>query len=70
MLICPFLMEIRCSDSEPPDAFVSVSYRNHWFWLSDRDYASKRTFAFLMILFSLMETGGREGLPIVTIPAA
>ena len=27
-------------------------------------------FAFLMILFSLTETGGKEGLPLVTIPAS
>jgi len=28
----------------------------------------KKTFTFLMILFSLTETGGKEGLPQVTIP--
>ena len=50
------------------DAFVSVTYRDRWFWIDDRDFASKRTFSFLMPLFSLTETGGKEGLPLVTIP--
>jgi len=37
--------------------------------VDDRDFRTKRTFAFLMILFSLTETGGKEGLPLVTIPS-
>jgi hypothetical protein len=63
------LIDIRSSQEEPEDAFVSVQYRDHWFWLDDRDFKSKRTFAYLMLLFSLTESGGREGLPLVTIPA-
>jgi hypothetical protein len=62
------LIEIHASAERSPDAFTSVKYRNHWFWIDDRDFLSKRTFAFLMILFSLTETGGTEGLPLVTIP--
>ena len=60
--------DIRSSVDEPEDAFVSVRYRERWFWIDDRDFASKRTFSFLMLLFSLTETGGKEGLPLVTIP--
>jgi hypothetical protein len=30
---------------------------------------SKRLFSFLMFLFTLVETSGKEGAPIVTIPA-
>ena len=55
--------------SKPGDAFIAVNYRDHWFWIDDRDFKSKRTFAFLMILFSLTETGSQEGLPLVTIPS-
>ena len=54
---------------KPENALTAVHYRDYWFWIDDRDFFSKRTFAFLMILFSLTETGGNEGLPLVTIPA-
>ncbi len=64
------LIEIRHSKEPPESAFTAVKYRDYWFWIDDRDFASKRTFAFLMILFSLTETGAKEGLPLVTIPAS
>jgi hypothetical protein len=63
------LMNIHHSKEKPADAFTAVKYRDYWYWVDDGDFRSKRTFAFLMILFSLTETGGKEGLPLVTIPA-
>jgi hypothetical protein len=63
------LIDIQHSKEPPADAFTAIKYRDYWYWISDRDFRSKRTFAFLMILFSLTETGGKEGLPLVTIPA-
>jgi hypothetical protein len=60
---------IHSSRERPGDAFVAVRYRDHWYFVDDRDFKSKRTFTFLMVLFSLTETGGRESLPLVTIPA-
>jgi len=63
------LIDIRSSIERPADAFVAVKYRGHWFWIDDRDFKSKRVFAYLMLLFSLTESGGKEGLPLVTIPA-
>jgi len=63
------LIHIKSGVDKPDAAFVAVRYEDHWFWIDKRDFRSKRTFAFLMILFSLTETGGREGLPLVTIPA-
>lgn len=64
-----FLININHSKELPENAFSAVHYRDYWFYVDDRDLISKRTFAFLMILFSMMETGGTEGLPLVTIPA-
>ena len=64
------LINVKHSTEKPEHAFIAVPYRDYWFWIDDRDFQSKRTFAFLMILFSLMETGGKEGLPLVTIPAS
>jgi hypothetical protein len=63
------LVEIKCSKTEPVDAFVMVQYRHHWFWIDDRDLKSKRTFSFMMMLFTLADTGEKENLPLITIPA-
>lgn len=63
------LITVHTSPDKPENAFTAVNYEDHWFWIDKRDFKSKRTFAFLMILFSLTETGGKEGLPLVTIPA-
>lgn len=63
------LITIEHSKEKPKDAFVSARYKDHWFSISDRDFESKRIFAYLMLLFSLTESGGKEGLPLVTIPA-
>jgi len=65
----PPLIRILSSSKKPPDSFVSVPYRNHWYYIEDQDLRSKSMFTFLMFIFSLTETEGREGAPIVTIPA-
>jgi hypothetical protein len=62
-------LRIRCSKEKPKDAFVAVEYRDQWFWIDDRDLRSKRAFSFTMILFTLADTGERESLPLITIPA-
>ncbi len=63
------LIDIHSSADRPDDAFVAVRYQDHWFSIANSDFASKRTFAYLMLLFSLTESGDDEGLPLVTIPA-
>lgn len=63
------LIQIKCSKTEPLDAFVAVEYRHHWFWIDDCDLKSKRVFSFMMMLFTLADTGEKENLPLITIPA-
>ena len=63
------IISIHSSPEVPEKPFVSIQYRDHWFWIDENDFVSKRTFTFLMILFSLTESGGKSGLPLVTIPA-
>ncbi len=63
------LIRIRSSRHWPGDAFVVVPFRNHWFWIDDRDMRSKLIFSFMMFVFSLTETQGKEGAPVITIPA-
>jgi len=63
------LVRIRSSSEPPSDAFVAVPYRNTWFWIDDKDLRPKRVYSFLMLLFTLADTGERESLPLITIPA-
>jgi hypothetical protein len=62
------LVRIHSSLKKPDDAFVAIPYRAHWFWIDDKDLMSKGMFSFLMFIFTLTETGEKEGAPIVTIP--
>ena len=63
------LMRIQSSSNKPADAAVAVSYRDVWFWVDDRDLKSKRALAFMLLLFTLADTGEKENLPLITIPA-
>lgn len=62
-------IRIASGAQAPEDAFVSVKYRGHRFWIDDRDPRSKGMLSFLMVLFSLAETGEPSRAPLVTIPA-
>jgi hypothetical protein len=62
------LIRVQNSTSRPDDAHVSVRYRDRWFWIDDRDFPSKLTFTFIMILSSLTETDPKQSAPIVTVP--
>jgi hypothetical protein len=63
----PPLIHIYSGLMAPADAFVKVNYRGMSFWIDDKDIRSKGTFAFLMLMFSLADTGNKEGL-LLTIP--
>ena len=65
----PPLIAVRTGASAPEDAYVSVRYRDKWFWIDDRDQPSKRTLSFLMLAFSLTEGAPTQAAPVVTIPA-
>jgi hypothetical protein len=62
-------VEIKCGKEKPADAFAAVHYRNHWFWVDDRDWRTKRALTAVMFLFTMAETGADEKLPLITIPA-
>lgn len=62
-------ISIHSSAEKSPDAFLSIRYRDRWFWIDDRDLKTKRSFLFLMLLFSLADTGETKSMPVITIPA-
>jgi len=64
------LIRIRSGNAEPEHPFVAVPYHGHWFWIDERDYASKGVFSFVMMIFSLMDTSAPRAQPIVTVPAS
>jgi hypothetical protein len=63
------MVHVRCTPQKPPagEAFAEVKYRDNWFWVDDRDLKSKRGLGFLMILFTLVESGGTAAPPVLTI---
>ena len=63
------LVRIRSSPIPPNDAYVVIHYHHTSYWIADDDLASKRTFTFLMIFFSLAETGVTPQAPVLTVPA-
>jgi hypothetical protein len=63
------LVRILSGPKPPADAYAAVRYRNVWYWIGDDDLESKRIFSFLMMFFSLAETGAAAQPPVITIPA-
>jgi hypothetical protein len=63
------LVRVYSGSKPPSDVYSAVRYRDTWYWIADDDLASKRVFTFLMMFFSLAETGVVSQAPVVTIPA-
>ena len=63
------LIHIHSGKSVPTDAFVSVKYENHWFWIDKSDLESKQMFSLIMMLFTMVDTGPTQNQPVLTIPA-
>jgi hypothetical protein len=63
------LLHIRSGAEAPAETYAAVQYKGNWYWIDENDVASKRAFTFLMILFSLAETGQSVAAPVVTVPS-
>ena len=59
--------KVSSGTSRLGNAFAAVRYEDHWFWIDDRDYSSKRALSFMMVLLALSETGGGLGPPALTL---
>ena len=64
----PPLMRILSPPQKPDDSFAAVPYRKEWYWIDDKDFASKKLFSFIMFLFTLTDTADKQGAPIITVP--
>jgi len=67
--VLPPLVSVQSGKAQPENSFVQVKHRDHWFWIDDRDFKPKRSFSFLMMLFTLSESGQKVQAPILTIRA-
>jgi len=63
------LLDTRSGDAPPKDAYVAVPYNGRWFWSANTDIRSKNVFSFVMLLFSISDTGQRGSAPVLTVPA-
>lgn len=63
------IVRIHSGERQPPDAYAAIRYHGRWFWIDDRDMQSKTLFTFILVLFSLAETGSAPTAPVITIPA-
>jgi hypothetical protein len=66
----PSEIRVLSGANAPSDAYVAVEYNGRSFWIADTDLQSKFSFAFVMLLFSISDTGVRGSAPVVTVPAS
>jgi len=52
----------------PSNAYVSVRYRNAWYYIEDNDLNSKSTFALLIQLYDLQSGDTSGAAPVLTLP--
>lgn len=62
------LMNICSSPIKPKDAYVSIKYRDSWFYIQDCDLQSKRTFMLLLELYNLQAQERKASGPVLTLP--
>ncbi len=62
-------MTIYSGKDKPADSFVSVRYRDHWYYVLDNDLNSKATFGLVNYLFALQAAEGDGRSPLLTISA-
>jgi hypothetical protein len=65
-----FEVHVGGTCKRPPTAYVAIKYRGWWFYIDDRDQATKDTFALVLHLSRLDFARQRVGVgPVLTLPA-
>jgi len=62
------LFSIKNSPDKPDNAYLSIFYRDTWFYIADYDLNSKSTFMLLTQLFNLQAGQSQVAPPTLTIP--
>ncbi len=60
--------DIQYSKEYPKNAYIAVSYRGYWFYISDTDLESKSTFLLVLQLFNLQAGQSKLSGPTLTLP--
>lgn len=64
------LIRIHSGKERPANSFVTINYRDTWFWIDDGDLQSKQMFSLMMFFITMAQAAPQENpLPVVTIPA-
>jgi len=61
-------VRIHCGKEKPGSSFAAVRYRDHWFWIEQGDWQTKRALTAVIFFFTLGESEVEQKLPLVTIP--
>lgn len=62
------ILRVRASLRRPPEPYVSVYYRDHWWYIADNDLDSKSTFSFLSQALEMLSSGVKSAGPVLTLP--
>jgi len=62
------VMHVHAGSDEPRESFVRAQYEGQWFWIRNDDLAAKRTFSFVRLMFSFMETGAEAPPTLLAVP--
>lgn len=63
------LFRVTVSQSRPEKPGIAVEYRDHWYFISDSDHTSKRTFVLMQALFLAQAADDPgQGAPVLTLP--
>jgi len=62
------LITVHSSSRAPKECYVSVKYKDHWFYIDECDILSKRTFLLLLQLYNLQAQENKTLSPILALP--
>lgn len=62
------ILTIHNCSSYPEKAFVSIKYRNYWYYIDNYDISSKRTFVLLQLLYNLQSESSKAPPTLLSLP--